>query len=177
VPCIRPPLRWFGVGDQRDLAVCSRSAINPVGVEVHQDGLEVRIVEDALEDRLVVVHAADDGVEELPVKHQPEVVECVVLGLGGDLGVGEPSLLELIEEKLVLLIEFQTEALVQALDDLRQRLHVRLILATCAVPVDGFHFAALVRKRERALIRDLVPEMGQFHLGPKVEPLDSGLVP
>src|SRR5438045_4167588 len=48
-----PAWHWSALS----LAFCSSSPVDPVGVEVHEDGLELGIVEDALEDGLVVVHA------------------------------------------------------------------------------------------------------------------------
>ncbi len=57
---------------------------------------EIVIVEDPLEDRLVVVHAPDDGPDEAVVEDEAEVLERVALGLGYDLRVGDSGLPELV---------------------------------------------------------------------------------
>src|SRR6266851_2211008 len=97
----------------------SGSAVDASRIKVHKGGLELRIIEDALEYSLVVVHAAHDCAEKHAVEDQTEVVERVVAGLRGDFRVGHPRLLELIEEQLVSLIQVEAEALVELLDYLR----------------------------------------------------------
>ena len=45
--------------------------IQALGIVIEDRLLEGRLVEDALEDVLVLVHALDDGVEERPVEDEP----------------------------------------------------------------------------------------------------------
>src|SRR5579875_1323322 len=61
-------------------------AVAAGGVQVDQGLAELRVVEDALEDGLVVVHAGDDGAEEPAAEHEAEVLWRVVAGLEDDLG-------------------------------------------------------------------------------------------
>ncbi len=53
----------------------SRPVVHPRRVEVHQYRPELLIVEDALEDGLVVVHAPHDGAHEQLIEDQPEVLD------------------------------------------------------------------------------------------------------
>ena len=46
--------------------------------------LELRVIQDSLEDRLVVVHPADDGSQKHAVEHQTEVLEYVSATLPPD---------------------------------------------------------------------------------------------
>ena len=57
----------------------SQALVHLAQVEVGQHVAEVVVVHDALEDGFVGIHAADDGVHELGVEHEAEVVEGVVL--------------------------------------------------------------------------------------------------
>ena len=77
------------------------AAVDLAEVVVAKDVAEVFVVENPLEDLVVGVHPGDDGLQELAVEHEPEVVECVVLRLVGELAVGDPALLELVEQELV----------------------------------------------------------------------------
>jgi hypothetical protein len=76
-------------------------AVEPLGVVVENGLLEDGLVEDALEDLLVVVHAPHDCVEELAVEDQAEVGEVVVARARGQLLVRGPRLFELVEEELI----------------------------------------------------------------------------
>ena len=78
---------------------------------------EVLVVQDSLEDLIVGVDTGNDGLQELLVEHQAEVIQAVVLGLVGKLAIGHPAFLELIEKKLVNFGEVHAEAVVQHLDD------------------------------------------------------------
>ena len=99
-----------------------------------EDGLpEVGVVEDALEDLVVGVHAGDDGVDELAVEDEPEVVEVFVAAWAASVVVGGPGLLELVEEQLVGVGQVEAEPLVEDLDDLREVLGLGLVLRPSAV--------------------------------------------
>jgi hypothetical protein len=65
-----------------------------------------------LEDDFVVAHPAHHRPHEHAVEDKPEVLDGVVLGLGTDLGVGHPGLLELIEKELVPFVEGEAEPLI-----------------------------------------------------------------
>src|ERR671922_2286929 len=62
----------------------AESPVQPLGVVVEHGLAEVRLVEDALEDVLVRVHAPDDGVEEGAVEDEAEVLEVVVAGASSE---------------------------------------------------------------------------------------------
>jgi hypothetical protein len=70
-------------------------------VELPQGGAEVLVVEDLLEDLLVGVDTSDDGLKELLVEDKAEVIQAVILRMVGQFSIGDPALLELIEEQLV----------------------------------------------------------------------------
>jgi hypothetical protein len=55
----------------------------------------------ALEEGLILVYAADDGLEEVAVEDQLEAVDGVVAGQVRDFGVGQSFLFVLVVEKLV----------------------------------------------------------------------------
>src|SRR5690242_17924677 len=61
--------------------IAPEASVDLPKIEVGQDFAEVMIVEHLLEDRLVCVHPGHDGVEELRVEHQPEVLQRVVARL------------------------------------------------------------------------------------------------
>jgi hypothetical protein len=51
----------------------------------HQQGPELVVIEDPLEDRLVVIHPSDDRVHEAPVEGQPKVRKIVLVGLSREI--------------------------------------------------------------------------------------------
>jgi hypothetical protein len=67
--------------------LAAESVINLPGIEVFENRAELVVIEDLLEDRFVVVHARDDGVYESFVEDESEVVEVVVSGLCGSVGL------------------------------------------------------------------------------------------
>lgn len=93
----------------------------------------------------------------------PEVLQGVVPRLIGQLGIGRPALLELVEQQLVSVGQIQPKPLVQNLDDLRQRLEVGLEQLPDALAEDGLDLALVGAWGERAL---------GGHLGPQVRQLD-----
>jgi hypothetical protein len=64
------------------------------------------------EEPIVLVHPADNGLEEVAIEDELEVIDRVAAGLLGDLLVGEPVPLVLVEEELVGLGEIEAEALI-----------------------------------------------------------------
>jgi hypothetical protein len=62
----------------------ANAAVDLAQVVVAEDFAEIRVVQDLLEDGVVGVHSGDDGVEELWVEDEPEVVQCVLFGLRGE---------------------------------------------------------------------------------------------
>src|SRR5664280_1012388 len=69
----------------------SRSQEHPLQVVLHHHRLEPRLIQDALEDVGVVVHAADDALDEGVGEHELEVLDGVGAGLGDELLVAEPG--------------------------------------------------------------------------------------
>src|ERR1039458_7223202 len=67
------------------------SAINPPRIKIHQHLAKLLVVENLLIDLVVRVDACNDGLQELPVEGQAEVVEAVALGLIRQLIVGGPA--------------------------------------------------------------------------------------
>jgi Bacterial protein of unknown function (DUF899) len=141
-------------------------SIQLLGVVVEHRLPKGRLVEDALEDVLVLVHPPHDRVEERAVKDEPEVLEVVVARAVGELLVGAPRLLELIEEELVGLAELEAEPLVHDVDDPGEVLRLGLVLRPAAGE-DRHDLAPALLQRARALIglRDL-----------EVRELDDGTV-
>ena len=67
------------------LDLTPKALVQSPRVVVEDRLLELRIVEDALEDLFVYVHPLHDRVHEGAVEHKPEVLEVVVLSAGGEL--------------------------------------------------------------------------------------------
>ena len=103
-------------------------------VEVFDGLLELVVIEDAGEQRIVLVHSADDGLEEVAVEDQFEIVDGVVASLVGDLGIGEPIALVLVEQKLIGLGELESEPFVEGVDDLGEGFEVRKALLEAPSP-------------------------------------------
>src|SRR5690242_134702 len=98
------------VGKGSSIRACA--PINARRVQAHQRVAELIVVKDTLDDGFVALHTTDDRVHELPVEHEPEVVERVVARLRSNVAVGKPRLLELIEQQLVTFVEVQAEPFV-----------------------------------------------------------------
>ena len=84
---------------------------------VFDDISEFPVVEHALEDLAVLVHAVQEfGFEGF---HETvfEVIDGIVAGLEGEGGVVEEFFFDLAEEEFVGFVEFGAEPLVQEVDD------------------------------------------------------------
>ncbi len=103
------------------------------------------------------------SVQEPLVDGQAEVAEVVATALGNHVVVGQPVLLELVEEERVSLVEVQPEALVQLGHDLRQALQS---LWPSLSPLTGHrhYLTAIAPRFELALVGQLSLQVAQLDL-------------
>ena len=126
----------------------SELLVDLLQVHVAHELAEVVVVEDLLEDVAVGVHPRDDRGHELLLEREREVLDRVALRLVGQLAVGDPVGLELVEEELVRFGEVGTETIVELLDDAGQRLELELLLAALTASEERLDLAALGLQRQ-----------------------------
>jgi hypothetical protein len=95
----------------------AKAPIQPLRVVIEDRLAGCVVVEDAPEDLVILVDPLDDGIEEGAVENEAEVLEVVGACTGGERFVCSPRLLELVEQKLVGVVQFESEALVHHVDD------------------------------------------------------------
>ena len=80
----------------------SERPVHILEVDTEEQTAELLVVEDALEDRLVIVHACHDVFKEALFKHQPELVQGVRASLFTEVGVRDHLSLELLQGQSIL---------------------------------------------------------------------------
>jgi hypothetical protein len=81
-----------------------------------------------LEEFVVGIDSGDERIEKFSVEDQPQILNAVVVGLVGQLGVRDPVLLELIEQEFVHIGQVSPESIVQNLDDAGKALKIEFLL-------------------------------------------------
>jgi hypothetical protein len=152
----RRPLSGERVEHRRDRYLFPRLPVDPCCIQLKERLPELLVIQHALLNSLIVVDTANHGAKELAIEDEPEIVESVVAGLSGDVGIGEPGLLELIEEELIGLVEVQSETAVEAVDYLGEMLDVRLLLPSRPISEEGGDFGTIGPKSKRPRVRRLV---------------------
>jgi hypothetical protein len=145
----RRPLSGERVEHRRDRYLFPRLPVDPCCIQLKERLPELLVIQHALLNSLIVVDTANHGAKELAIEDEPEIVESVVAGLSGDVGIGEPGLLELI-------VEVQSETAVEAVDYLGEMLDVRLLLPSRPISEEGGDFGTIGPKSKRPRVRRLV---------------------
>ena len=118
--------------------------------EVLERPAEVGVVGDALVQVKVGFDDLLDLVLELGIEGQPHVLARVHTGAGVEAGVLVEGGAEMLQRDAVLWAEVQAEALVQRLDDARERLQLLLAEAAVRLAPGGFQRPSLPFQRDPA---------------------------